>query len=430
LRRSPRGPFAVASPETDLSGDRPPALSGCVAFFGHDWQESTVVKRIRAFSGLGLRVVGFNFRRDKFARDFRPFWENVHLGITQDRAYGKRLVALLGALPTLLRHRRQLRAADFFYARNIDMCALALAGRMIGGSRAPLVYEVLDVQRVFLGSGIVSRLFRWAERRLLQRSDLLVISSPGFDRHYFRSIQGYRGRLFLLENKISFAQARAVPRPAPDAAAAAAQQAAPDRWVIGWFGTLRCPKSLDMLCRIADALPDKVEIYLRGVPTETGLEAFEKAIAGRPNMIYGGEYRNPDDLAEIYGRVHLTWAFDFLDEGANSDWLLPNRLYEGGYFGSVALASSHTETGAKVRELGLGHTFGPPEVENLVAFLRRYTMKEHLALKARILSLPLHAFCDLQDTRNLCALVLDLPRRPRRESRAPMPARAIERGGD
>jgi hypothetical protein len=45
--------------------------------------------------GLGLHVVGFSFRRDKFARDFQPFWENIHLGITQDRAYLKRLQALL-----------------------------------------------------------------------------------------------------------------------------------------------------------------------------------------------------------------------------------------------------------------------------------------------------------------------------------------------
>src|SRR3546814_9276216 len=101
-------------------------------------------------------------------------------------------------------------------------------------------------------------------------------------------------------------------------------------------------------------------------------------------MIYGGEYRNPDDLPEIYGRVHLTWAFDFLDEGSNSDWLLPNRLYEGGYFGSVALASSHTETGKKVRELGLGYTFEPPELDSLVAFLRGYSMAEHLARRDRI----------------------------------------------
>src|SRR3546814_4591574 len=150
------------------------ALQGSVAFFGHDWAESTVVKRSRAFSGLGLRVVGFNFRRDKFAPGFQPFWENVHLGTTQDRAYGRRLLALLGALPRVLRHRQELRQADFLYARNIDMAALALAGKLLSGARAPLVYEVLDVQRVFLGGGTVSRLFRWAERLLLRRADLLV----------------------------------------------------------------------------------------------------------------------------------------------------------------------------------------------------------------------------------------------------------------
>ena len=395
-------------------------MQGSVAFFGHDWAESTVVKRIRAFSGLGLHVVGFNFRRDKFARDLQPFWDNVHLGTTQDRNYLKRLPALLRALPRVLRHRRTLRAAGFLYARNIDMCAIALAGKLLSGSAAPLVYEVLDVQRVFLGGGIVSRLFRWAERRLLKHTDLLVISSPGFDEHYFRRIQGYRGRLFLLENKISFAEAAAVARPLPDQDPRGAPQPAPGKWVIGWFGTLRCPKSLAMLCRIAEALPDKVEIYLRGVPTETGLEAFRQAIAGRANMIYDGEYRNPDDLAAIYGRVHLTWAFDFLDEGANSDWLLPNRLYEGGYFGSVALASEHTQTGVKVRELGLGYTFAPPEVDGLIAFLRGYTMEEHLARRAHILSLPLETFCDLQDTRRLCELALDLPRHPRRQAAAPL----------
>src|SRR3546814_18433426 len=111
-----------------------------------------------------------------------------------------------------------------------------------------------------------------------------------------------------------------------------------------------------MLCRISAALPDKVEIYVRGVPTDTGLEAFQRAIADDPNMIYGSEYRNPHDLAEIYDRVHLTWAFDFLDEGANSEWLLPHRHSEGGYSGSAALASEDTTHGAKDREPGQGFT--------------------------------------------------------------------------
>lgn len=395
-----------------------PEKPGSVAFFGHDSAESTVIKRIRAFAGQGLHVVGFNFRREKFNRDFLPFWENVHLGTTEDRAYGRRLLAMCRALPKILRRRVALRRADFFYARNIDMCALAFVARLLSGSSAPLVYEVLDVQRVFVGRGLVSALFRWAERRLLGRTDLLVISSPGFASNYFRSRQGYRGRTFLLENKISFSQGAAVARPSGTLGALCAPRATPDKWVIGWFGTLRCPKSLDMLCHIAEALPDKVEIYMRGVPTETGLEAFEQAIAGHPNMIYDGEYRNPVDLAEIYGKVHLTWTFDFLDAGKNSKWLLPNRIYEGGYFGSVALASSDTQTGEKVRELGLGYTFEAPEAENLIAFLRWYSIDEHDSRRTHILSLPPQEFCDLYDTRDLCELIFSLAPCPNRE--APM----------
>src|SRR3546814_20511933 len=108
-----------------------------------------------------------------------------------------------------------------------------------------------------------------------------------------------------------------------------------------------------MLCRIAEALPDSVEIYLRGVPTETGLAAFQQAINGIPNMIYGGEYRNPDELPEIYGREHRTWAFDLLDAARNSDWLMRNRLYQGSYLVSAALDSRNTHHAQQMRALGL-----------------------------------------------------------------------------
>ncbi|WP_299390902.1 glucosyl transferase [Pelagibius sp.] len=417
-------------------------LTGGVAFFGHDWAESTVIKRARAFTALGLKVTGFCFRREKFNQSFVPFWENHHLGTTEDRSYAKRLIKLLAAVPVLCRQRVSLRDAGFFYARNIDMCALAWLGRLLSGSSAPLVYEVLDVQRVFTNRGPVGVAFRWLERRLLNRCDLLVVSSPGFVSEYFKPVQGYRGRVFLLENKISFAQASQVQRPALKAKCAPAAEdplRAGGRWVIGWFGTLRCPKSLDILCRLAESLPERVEIYMRGYPTETGLEYFEEAIAKHPNITYEGEYRNPEDMADIYGRVHLTWAFDFLDEGTNSEWLLPNRVYEGGYFGSVALASKDTQTGQKVRELGLGYTFDGPLLENLAAFLKWYSWDEHLARRAHILSIPLHEFCDLHDTHDLCDTVAGIGKqkrglgRQRRVSRTagpPLGAGAKESGGD
>lgn len=393
-------PVPDLAAKADFASD-PRPLRGVVAFFGHDSAESTVLKRIRAFAGLGLEVRGFCFRREKFAEIFTGSWDNVHLGVTRDRHYLRRCLALLAALPKLLKQRQRLRQVDVFYARNIDMAALAWAAQRLSGNRAaPLVYEVLDVQRVFLGNGLKAKAFRAAERFLLRRSSLLVISAPAFATYYFRLRQGYSGDIHLLENKLSFSGGAAVPRPRLSDTPPATP------WVIGWFGTLRCPKSLAMLEEIAAALPDRVQIYLRGVPTETGPAPFEAAAAKYPNIVYGGEYRNPDDLQAIYGRVHFTWAFDYLDAGTNSTWLLPNRLYEGGYFGAVALADRGTQTAEKVAALGLGHIFEAPMAANIAAFLRNYSPQEYLADRARILALPEREFRDLGDTRDLCRRML------------------------
>jgi succinoglycan biosynthesis protein ExoL len=306
-----------------------------LAFFGHDARESTVIKRVEAFRSCGCHVTTFMFARTRFDNEAWTAWDHVHLGYTVDRNYARRLPKLLMGLLRSLPRLGDLRRADAIYARNIDMLLLAFAAKLLAFSRAPLAYEVLDVQRVFLGHGAVSKAVRWVERALLKRVATLVVSSPDFMTQYFQPVQGYTGRWYLLENKIAAGQLASL-----EAADAPASPLAPP-WVIGWFGTLRCTKSLAILCAVADRLGDRVKIYLRGRPSEEDLPSamIEEALRTRPNMAFDGPYRNPADLAGIYGRVHLSWSIDFLDDGTNSTWLLPNRLYVGGYHGTVALAA-------------------------------------------------------------------------------------------
>jgi succinoglycan biosynthesis protein ExoL len=46
----------------------------------------------------------------------------------------------------------------------------------------------------------------------------------------------------------------------------------------------------------------------------------------------------------LYGQLDLVWAGDFMEAGFNSVWLLPNRIYEGGYYCVPAIAPVGTET--------------------------------------------------------------------------------------
>ena len=234
---------------------------------------------------------------------------------------------------------------------------------------------------------------------MLARCDLLIVSSPAYIRSYFEPVQHYRGRWFLLENKVS---AAALCRPSFRRVAAR-----DGRWTIGWCGTLRCVRSLELLTEIARRHRDRLTVYMRGFPTETGREAFEQRIAAEPNMIYAGGYRSPDDLADIYHSIDLNWCLDFYDAGKNSLWLLPNRLYEGGFFNTPALGLAGTETGRKIAAEELGWVLDEPIVESVSRLLAELGPDAYAARVTHLESLPDHVFADKCDLARLGRVLLD-----------------------
>ncbi|WP_349370891.1 glucosyl transferase [Salinarimonas sp.] len=383
-----------------MSGAHSRGAPRAIAVFAHDAHESTVRKRVSAFQACGWSVDGFTFTRVRPPQAGpapAPFWRDVPLGATRDRNYAARLPRLAAALPRILRHRRALRKAHALYARNIDMLVLAAAAKALTGARGRLVYEVLDVQRPFLARGPSGALLRFAERRLLARSGLLVVSAPDFIERYFVPVQRYRGPWFLLENKIDAGRLARAPSRSPPGAVSPSLEGP---LVLGWFGVLRCARSLALLDRIAERLGERVRVVLRGrvSPEDIPPEKLEAVLARRPNIVHGGPYANPDDLAALYGGVHLAWAVDYTDAGTNSDWLLPNRLYEGGYYGAPAIARARTAAGRKVEALGLGVALPEPLEEEACAYLVGCDLRDLARRRAEILALPASLFVDETDT--------------------------------
>ena len=383
---------------------RPVRRVPAIAFFGHDSDESTVIKRARAFQAEGARVVGFMFRRERNKRTGATEWQNIAFGTTVERNYLLRLPKLLLAILKTVRNRNLLKQCDIIYARNLDMLLIAVMAKRLGGVRAPVVYEVLDIQRVFLGTGLAGRLFRWAERRLMGAVSLLVVSAPDFVTQYFQPAYGFDGRWFLLENKL--------PEQAIGADMLARRQMPPPGppWVIGMFGVLRCARSLDILCHVAEQLGDQVRIYLRGILSEPDIpsERVAAICARLPNVIFDGAYVNPRDLPEIYGKIHLIWAADFLDPGGNSEWLLTNRIYEGGLMGAVLLAARGNATGRMVEREGLGFTLGEPLKEAAAAFVKKLDSETFLAARERVGGVRRSIFVDETDTKELILKFGDL----------------------
>ncbi|MFN3911184.1 glycosyl transferase [Hyphomonas sp.] len=329
-----------------------------IAFFGHDAADAAVRRRVRGFLDDGLEVTGFMMRR----RDPGPLdWDNIDLGETRDGAFGQRIKQVFAGAALAAAARDKLAAADVIYARNLDMLACAFLAKRKAGLDTPVIYESLDVHRLLTRSDLIGAAVRGLERMLLRRTAGLVVSSPGFIRNHFETHYPGDYCAFLVENRL--ASGAAYGARACERKSQAHDAAGPLR--LGWVGNLRCRRSLDLLCQLADRFPDDLEIRLHGVPARTEIPVFEPLIDARPNMTFFGRYRSPEDLSGIYDALDVVWAGDFMEAGYNSVWLLPNRIYEGGYYCTPSIAPAETETATWLAQHDCGFILDEPLADSL-----------------------------------------------------------------
>jgi len=360
-----------------------------LVFFAQDVSDTSTVKRAEAFVSEGFDLVLFSFLRGRYHRDFAPPWPVVPLGRTADGRYLRRMFALMRGALTVARQRRHLRAADAFYARNIDQLLLALFARALFRNPAPVVYEVLDIQPAFVRRGALYALLRAVERYGLHRIASLVVSSPAFAEHYFRTRQGYTGPWRLLENKLP-PSVLSLPRNSTSARPKNGRI-----WTVGYFGLIRGDATFEMMERVAARLRGRVEFHIRGVFTTVNRERFDALLLRNPNIVYRGEYVSPRDLPYIYGSVDFAWAIDLENQSHNSRWLLPCRFYEAGFFGVPCLGVRGFECGNQIERLEAGWVFPEPLEESLVRFFQTLTTTEYEATRTRLAALPVRHFVGL-----------------------------------
>lgn len=309
-----------------------------LAYFVHDVHDPAVARRVDMLQRGGAQVTVLGFRRSDTPLTELKGARVLDLGRTFDAKMAHRAAVALMNVLEAGRWRDAVSGAQVVMARNLEMLAIAARVRVLAAPQANLVYECLDIHRMMLSGGLPGRLLRGLERRLLDATGLLLVSSPAFLTHYFDAIQGVKTPTLLVENKVVVPDVATAGRPA-----ASALPPGPP-WRIGWYGVIRCARSLDILANVARAHPGLVEVVIRGRPALHEFEGFQRIVDVTPGLSFEGAYTR-EDLPAIYGDVHFTWAIDYFEAGQNSDWLLPNRLYEGSLFGAVPIALARVETG-------------------------------------------------------------------------------------
>lgn len=351
-----------------------------VLYLAHDLGDAAIQRRITMLEAGGAKVAlaGFERRMANGAMSTTSRPDTLVLGQTGDGRMAQRAMAVLSASAGIRNLLRRAPKPDVIMARNLEMLMLArrIAG-MWGTERPALVYEVLDIHGMMLGSRPPARILRGLEHALSQQVDLVLTSSPGFIREYFRAAGHISAPIHLVENKsLDVASERPVHQP---------HTVRPDMppLVIGWFGILRCAVSLACLDQVTRAQPGRYKVILRGKPALDAVPDFHRIIEGNPDMQFLGAYR-PQDLPMIYGEVHVAWLGDRFQAGQNSDWLLPNRLYEACAHGAVPLALAGTETARFLAAHGLDLTMAEIAPAQVAATLQTCDLAQLQSQLARV----------------------------------------------
>jgi succinoglycan biosynthesis protein ExoL len=344
-------------------------MPSTIAYLVHDLGDAAVTRRTEGLQAGGAQVdiAGFYRRTAPASVAGAPA---LPLGRSHDARLGHRGLLVARTLLAPGRLKAMVRRADIVIGRNIEMLAIAV---MLARPHQRVVYECLDIHRKMLGGGLASRTLRWLERRLLARTTRVIVSSPAFERDYFRQVQGFAGPVDLIENKVSALPVSSTTQP----------QAGP--WTIGWFGMLRCRRSLAILGRLAARHPGQVRVLIAGLPSPDVFPDLPAEVARLPGAEYVGPYC-PQDLPRLYGRVHFAWCIDYFEEGLNSAWLLPNRLYESLAHGAVPVALAEVETGRWLAAAGVGLLI--PRGEAIGPALTALEVDDYAALAAAARSLP------------------------------------------
>jgi succinoglycan biosynthesis protein ExoL len=284
--------------------------------------------------------------------------------------------------------------SEAFVARNLEMLLIAICARALLKSRHPITYECLDIHRQQVSSKLSGRLIRQIESTLIARSQLLLTSAPAFVTAYFDALLHAKILTEIVENKV-------LDLGGIDAAPSldrVGRQGPP--WIIGWFGQLRCRRSFQILRSIADQSAGRVKVVTAGRPAVAVFQDFEGLVSKCPHMSFLGPYRNPEDLSDLYGRVHFSWTIDYFEDGANSRWLLPNRLYESGLHGAVPIALRDVETGEWLAQRKLGVLLSEPIELALIEFFESLNADLYIEQAATIRRVPrptwVHGYVDCQ----------------------------------
>ena len=331
--------------------------------------KSRCLKRVEEFIDKGYNVDVYGFSWDT---DIPNVSDKFQIEVIGHQCvsfnYYKRLTIIIKSLKKL--YKRYKHESVLYYYFFIDVALGAFLT-----SRRPYMYEESDIPYSNMRIPLVRNIFKFIDRRIIQKSFVTVMTSEGFVDYHFGDSRP--SNIILVPNRLN---PKIVNYPYID------KDVDTQQLTIGFVGGVRYRSIVNFASVFVKNFPQfsfhifgDVEPFLR----EQCLE-LEK---NYKNIHFHGVFKNPEDLPSIYEKIDLVLAtYDF--SSVNVRYAEPNKLYEAIYFKTPIIVSSGTFLSRKVEKLGIGYAINAMDDEEIISFVKQLSLSDIKSKKENCSSLP------------------------------------------
>lgn len=285
---------------------------------------------------------------------------NISLGVVRHGNLLKRIPVYRQAISSLSalidRH-------EVLVVYTLDNFLLAWMAKIAAKSNIKIILFMLDIRQLFVGNKLKNHVIQSVLIFAFERSSLVLVSSRHYMEEYVASyVRKLPMRWLEIENKVNADEIRPIEFSSQE------YRDQDNQIVIGYFGILRCERSLQILIAATEKAAGSLKVIVSG--EYLGLQHMAEKVSAAPWIDFQGSYSNPEDLPGIYGRCDVVWACYPYEVGAgNQEWAKTNRFYEAGYFGKPAIASKGTRDAEFISAAGNGEVVDLADVDGTVARL-------------------------------------------------------------
>jgi len=359
------------------------------------------IKRVEIINKLIDQIQVYAFERKGSYPGKKIDFRMNTLGEITHVSYLKRFVLIVKSINII---RNTVRKTDVVYTFGLDMLFLGWISKQLSFRKnVQLVYEVGDIREILIGKTPINNLARFFEKFLLRYVSVLVVTSEAFYTEYFRKVQNAKSlKYHVIENKID-----------PDIMSDVHSQELAEKenkeFTIGYFGVLRCTRTLEILKMLAEKGKGIMKIYLRGLPGLKMQKEYDELVSTE-GVVNEGPYIVPDDLSEMYNTVDLVWAcYPYQGKKTgNWCWAKTIRFYESCYFKKPVFVQSGTEDCKTVEQYGIGICLDLENIEKTVEYILSTSEDEISEWEKNINELPVHVYLYSDEHEKLITLLTEL----------------------